>query len=112
MPPSRMEWRPLLDAYYKRFSTEWVRKQARPPKILYHYTSAAGLQGILDTRRMWATHARFLNDPSELDYGLQLVRQVVTNYRNQGVPAHVEGLFEAISEQWNAFDDEETYVIC
>jgi Protein of unknown function (DUF2971) len=33
---------------------------------LFHYTTAAGLEGILKTQTLWATHAMFLNDPSEI----------------------------------------------
>lgn len=33
---------------------------------LYHYTTWEGLQGILQTQTLWATHGRFLNDYSEL----------------------------------------------
>lgn len=33
---------------------------------LYHYTTWGGVQGIIKTQRLWATHARFLNDYSEI----------------------------------------------
>lgn len=33
---------------------------------LFHYTSPAGLEGILRTQTLWATHAAFLNDVTEL----------------------------------------------
>lgn len=33
---------------------------------LTHYTSAAGLTGILATQSLWATHASFLNDAEEI----------------------------------------------
>jgi hypothetical protein len=33
---------------------------------LFHYTSAAGLYGILESGCLWATHYRFLNDNREL----------------------------------------------
>ena len=32
---------------------------------LFHYTSAEGLYGILDSECLWATHFKFLNDSSE-----------------------------------------------
>lgn len=34
-------------------------------ELLYHYTTQAGLLGILDTGKIWATHVRYLNDASE-----------------------------------------------
>lgn len=33
--------------------------------LRYHYTDAAGLLGIIQNGRLWATDLRFLNDPSE-----------------------------------------------
>lgn len=36
--------------------------------VLYHYTSAAGLLGIIRNRRIWATESNFLNDPSEIAF--------------------------------------------
>ncbi len=33
--------------------------------FLYHYTDFAGLNGILKTNELWATHIRFLNDQTE-----------------------------------------------
>jgi len=33
--------------------------------MLYHYTDAAGLLGMVSTNRLWATDVSFLNDPSE-----------------------------------------------
>lgn len=33
--------------------------------LIYHYTDAVGLLGIISTNRLWATNVRFLNDPSE-----------------------------------------------
>jgi hypothetical protein len=40
------------------------------PEILYHYTTAGGLFGILQHKSIWATDARFLNDAQEIIYAL------------------------------------------
>ena len=39
------------------------------PSVLYHYTSPAGLKGILETSSLWAADADFLNDAQELQFG-------------------------------------------
>jgi len=44
------------------------------PARLYHYTSPAGLIGIVTTRTLWATHVRFLNDTAELNHALTPLR--------------------------------------
>lgn len=33
---------------------------------LMHYTTADGLMGIVTSKTLWATHARFLNDSEEV----------------------------------------------
>lgn len=54
----------------------WEKVHQDPPQILYHYTAAEGLLGMLQSRQMWATNVRFMNDTSELDYGIRLVREI------------------------------------
>ena len=43
-----------------------MEKVSEVYKNLYHYTSWAGLQGILASQSMWASNIRYLNDQSEL----------------------------------------------
>ena len=40
-----------------------------PDDFLYHYTTTAGLIGILTSGNIWLTNAGFLNDSEELTYG-------------------------------------------
>ncbi len=40
----------------------------KTPGLRYHYTDAAGLMGIIQTGRLWATELRYLNDPSEATF--------------------------------------------
>lgn len=42
------------------------------PDDLYHYTTAAGLHGILESNSLYASHASYLNDSQELLYGVQI----------------------------------------
>jgi hypothetical protein len=37
-------------------------------ELLYHYTSEAGLRGIIESDHIWATHIRFLNDWTEFTH--------------------------------------------
>jgi len=50
------------------------------PPILYHYTTAANLMGILESRKIWATHARFLNDAMELEYAFDFIQNILASY--------------------------------
>ena len=41
-----------------------------PPDLMYHYTDALGLEGILRSGTVWFTDVFRLNDPGEIRYGL------------------------------------------
>lgn len=43
------------------------------PKLLYHYTSAAGLLGIVSSSSLWATAIQYLNDGEEVAYAANIV---------------------------------------
>jgi hypothetical protein len=51
--------------------------QAEIPELLFHYTTASGMRGILDSARLWATNYRFLNDASEVAYGANLFESLL-----------------------------------
>jgi hypothetical protein len=43
---------------------------------VWHYTDLAGLVGIVESDALWATSLASLNDTSELEYGLSIIRAV------------------------------------
>jgi hypothetical protein len=50
------------------------------PESLFHYTDAAGLQGILKSRQIWATDCRYLNDREEMQVGRRHFCQVARDF--------------------------------
>jgi hypothetical protein len=38
------------------------------PSVLYHYTDLNALTGIIENKKLWATHTKYLNDRSEMIY--------------------------------------------
>jgi hypothetical protein len=66
------DWRTLAADVEERF----FDGQAHVPEHLFHYTSLAGLKGIVENGAVWATHAAFLNDLSELAYAQSLFDQI------------------------------------
>lgn len=48
--------------------------------LLYHYTSAQGLLGILRSKSLWLTDTRFLNDSAEIRFGLNFVLKALDNW--------------------------------
>ena len=48
-----------------------------PPPMIYHYTNDAGLQGIIQSGKLWFSDIFGLNDPSELRHGLKVAIDVL-----------------------------------
>ena len=46
-------------------------------ELIYHYTDLTGLLGILESKELWATDVRYLNDASEATYGEERLRELV-----------------------------------
>jgi len=62
----------------------WTRVSFRPrdflPSTVYHYTSAAGLYGIIDSAILRGSNFAYLNDASEIRYGESVVHDVLATY--------------------------------
>jgi hypothetical protein len=61
---------------------------ARRPKnfVLYHYTTADGLKGIVENDELWATSAYYLNDSTEIMYGYQLIDEALEAWQKKVNP--------------------------
>ena len=60
---------------------EVTAPKQRPPRgLLYHYTTADGLKGIVEKNELWATSAYFLNDSAEITYGYGLLKKVLDDW--------------------------------
>ena len=47
------------------------------PKVLYQYTNTHGLKGILDSKKWYATHSSYLNDPKEITYADEMMSEIL-----------------------------------
>lgn len=66
------------------------------PPILYHYTSRAGMLGIVGSGTIWASDLSYMNDASEKRYAIELVEALSASaFRNSG-PVELELLRRAI----------------
>ena len=60
--------------------------------ILYHYTTAEGLRGIIKSKSIWASDYRFLNDAREFRYGLSIFDDIFVDRKKRMQPEAVEVL--------------------
>jgi hypothetical protein len=59
-------------------------RNAPGPKLrLSHYTTLAGLVGIIETGQIWASNVRYLNDSRELDHGVDASLEAIESLLSQ-----------------------------
>src|ERR1700745_3305881 len=51
----------------------------RLPSHVFHYTSNAGLMGIIASRTVWASDIRYLNDAKDYAYAFEIFAEVFDN---------------------------------
>jgi hypothetical protein len=61
-------------------------KQRPKDGLLYHYTNADGLKGILENDELWATSAYYLNDSAEVLYGYHVLHLALETWLRQANP--------------------------
>ena len=69
-----------------------ARVRHSPPPILYHYTSADGVIGILSSKELWATNIEFLNDTNEILEAVRVARNIIENLIDRDTFSHGEKL--------------------
>jgi Protein of unknown function (DUF2971) len=62
-----------------------------PTEPLFHYTSLKGFRGVIDSKHLWATDTRFLNDWSEVRYIASIVNRLL-DLRRQMKPERADEL--------------------
>jgi hypothetical protein len=85
-------------------------RRGRRPAILFHYTSAAGLLGILQAKGIWATAIRYLNDSSEYDYALRLLKEAIDARQEATNSKFIRALLVILDLRLSQEDNTETFV--
>jgi hypothetical protein len=68
---------PIEYNQYRRELDDHIVEALRKNRLIYHYTTLAGFQGIVRDRAIWASDVRTMNDRSEIAYGLGVIRRSV-----------------------------------
>jgi DUF2971 family protein len=85
------------------------------PGSLFHYTSAAGLIGIVRDQVLWSTHANYLNDTAELTILSKLLTPQISAEFRDAVPRLLEvGAFlpELLNQYGETIYDSEAKNVC
>jgi len=78
----------ILDSLSREFDNAtlpqwWDIHYQNMPHYLYHYTTGAGLIGIFESNKIWASNVLYMNDRSEILHGLQLASTIVGEKQQQ-----------------------------
>jgi hypothetical protein len=65
---------------------------------LFHYTSLAGLKGIIDENGFWASDNRFMNDAEESVNGIKLTQKILRHRAMRTRNAGFENIIQKVDE--------------
>src|ERR1019366_4723226 len=97
-----------VEAVFKEISVIQQRQysdEAPPDKVLFHYTSAEGLKGIIENNQLWATSAYYLNDSAEMFYGYNVLREVLDQWLSKNTRAEDSITLGLARQLRSSFDD-------
>ena len=69
----------IWDFVWDKFGDAWAKNANEVPRTIYHYTTASGLYGILESNSLRATNVGFLNDELELQHVSKFIDQAIDN---------------------------------
>lgn len=86
------------------------------PVHLTHYTDLGGLKGIIENNELWLSHAAFLNDPQELEHGVEQTKKVLNNLldgkaRGPTATARQKLITDIVADMEN-FERPAAYIAC
>lgn len=86
---------------YKALCEHMDAHDDKPNKPLFHYTNFIGLTGILQSRHLWLTNHKFLNDPSEIEHGKKLIFKTIEQHipNNAELSNFIKTIITAIIEE-------------
>jgi hypothetical protein len=97
----------------RRLAAAWNLVHAKRPRLLYHYTDAQGLLGMMKTQRLWATNSRFMNDPTEVGYAVGLVRRSVQEQGERYPQPLVKDVTDSTNALLDLYDNvDDKYISC
>lgn len=69
-------------------------------QLVYHYTNAAGLIGIVNSKKLWATKIQYLDDRSELNHAFSVTKSIIYKVKKEIDNELVKKFLEKISEDF------------
>lgn len=85
----------FTNTFEARLKQHRIGRYASPPSLLYHYTTAEGVKGIIENDEIWATNFRYVNDLTEFIYANDILREEIRHRLSSATPL-VRAVLDAI----------------
>lgn len=103
----------LQQLLHANLSEIWESANPLPSKPIYHYTTPAGLVGILKDGAFRATNIRYLNDPKELDHATDIINEVIAENRHAPIHSTQLALLDHVAIMPDLYDKIiDIFVVC
>jgi Protein of unknown function (DUF2971). len=110
----------MFEAHSNRlYEDYWSKWPMEAAPVLYHYTTAEGLAGIVDKRELWLTSAAYLNDSTELQEAGRVGRTALLELEAalsdglaKRVVEYLLKIFEDIAEKPRVEYDKQVFIGC
>ena len=89
---------------------EWASTHFEMPGVLYQYTSFFGLIGMIENHSIWITDVAYMNDTSEMKYGIELVNKYLDE-KSKLVSTECKELLKRSAITASAFSSDSGYLI-
>jgi len=104
------EIKEAIDSFEQNY---WLSKHSsKEDLVLFHYTNAVGMKGIINNRSFWSTDAYFLNDNIELKYGIKIILEKLKFYLNKENDESIIFLLNKLIEVTGVQNTYDTYITC
>lgn len=86
--------------------------QEKLPSSISHYTTLPGLKAIIESKRLWASNASFLNDRAELIHALQASKKAIAMLSSKKALKAWAPMLEEVFDELSDGQKSNTYVAC
>lgn len=96
---------PELEATIESFLQTWSNEHSLEEGVeLFHYSTLSGIQSILEERALWFGHATSFNDPLEIKYGKEIIREELTKMMETENDPELRSFLNGMLINISAFD--------
>ena len=95
-------------AYVAHVLTRLGRR--RRPRVLYHYTSGSGLLGIVESKSIWATSVRYLNDSAEYALAVAAAEMILDHRASMARTPFKMGIYRVLKDSLKQGHETEVFV--